>query len=170
MVVRLFAGENNLVSGGRRFPRRSVSACCTFGINFVPSRGGHPVDRPEVHGVGARPDATLPGAAERVFDGITHGRVSRYCVCKRCRSGRREQAIRAMGPVRLMKSRSDDVSHIGLFAVWPILATAPVSLLLLSTFGPAADALDPAHGPDAVAAFGSHPEHRVDPLAPCFTA
>lgn len=44
-------------------------------------------------------------------------------------------------------SRTGD---IGLFAVWPILATAPVSLLLLSTFGPAADALDepaPVEGP-----------------------
>ncbi|MFF3618119.1 SCO4225 family membrane protein [Streptomyces sp. NPDC002467] len=39
---------------------------------------------------------------------------------------------------------------IGLFGVWPILATAPVSLLLLSTFGPAAGALDesaPVMGP-----------------------
>ncbi|MEV8532354.1 hypothetical protein [Streptomyces sp. NPDC051211] len=36
-------------------------------------------------------------------------------------------------------SRTGD---IGLFAALPILATAPVSLLLLSTFGPAADVLD----------------------------
>ncbi|MFD9452548.1 SCO4225 family membrane protein [Streptomyces sp. NPDC059985] len=44
-------------------------------------------------------------------------------------------------------SRNGD---IGFFGVWPILATAPVSLLLLSTFGPAAAALDepaPVEGP-----------------------
>ncbi|WP_374774984.1 hypothetical protein OG756_20780 [Streptomyces sp. NBC_01310] len=44
-------------------------------------------------------------------------------------------------------SRTGD---IGFFGVWPILATAPVSLLLLSTFDPAADALDepaPVEGP-----------------------
>ncbi|WP_327253990.1 SCO4225 family membrane protein [Streptomyces sp. NBC_01244] len=44
-------------------------------------------------------------------------------------------------------SRTGD---IGFFGVWPILATAPVSLLLLSTFGPAAAALDetpPVEGP-----------------------
>lgn len=44
-------------------------------------------------------------------------------------------------------SRTGD---IGFFGVWPILATAPVSLLLLSAFGPAADALDdsaPIEGP-----------------------
>ncbi|WP_412077351.1 SCO4225 family membrane protein [Streptomyces xanthophaeus] len=44
-------------------------------------------------------------------------------------------------------SRTGD---IGFFGVWPILATAPVSLLLLSTFGPAPDALDesaPVAGP-----------------------
>ncbi|GHG24706.1 SCO4225 family membrane protein [Streptomyces zaomyceticus] len=35
-------------------------------------------------------------------------------------------------------SRTGD---IGFFGVWPILATAPVSLLLLSAFAPAADAL-----------------------------
>ncbi|MFB7543536.1 hypothetical protein ACFC0N_27030 [Streptomyces zaomyceticus] len=42
------------------------------------------------------------------------------------------------------------MGDIGLFAVWPILATTPVSLLLLSTFGSAADALDksaPVVGP-----------------------
>ncbi|WP_368083319.1 SCO4225 family membrane protein [Streptomyces sp. NBC_01264] len=36
-------------------------------------------------------------------------------------------------------SRTGD---IGMFAALPILATAPVSMLLLSGFGPAADALD----------------------------
>ncbi|MEV4936734.1 SCO4225 family membrane protein [Streptomyces zaomyceticus] len=44
-------------------------------------------------------------------------------------------------------SRTGD---IGLFAVWPILATAPASLLLLSAFGPAAAALSesaPETGP-----------------------
>ncbi len=44
-------------------------------------------------------------------------------------------------------SRTGD---IGFFGVWPILATAPVSLLLLSTFGPGSDALDepaPDRGP-----------------------
>ncbi|WP_329382902.1 hypothetical protein OG625_20360 [Streptomyces sp. NBC_01351] len=44
-------------------------------------------------------------------------------------------------------SRTGD---IGIFAALPILVTAPVSLLLLSTFGPAADALDesaPVEGP-----------------------
>ncbi|MFD7033383.1 SCO4225 family membrane protein [Streptomyces sp. NPDC059917] len=41
-------------------------------------------------------------------------------------------------------SRTGD---IGIFAVWPILATAPVSLLLLSAFAPAAAAPDegPVH-------------------------
>ncbi|MEU6211714.1 hypothetical protein ABZ891_17610 [Streptomyces sp. NPDC047023] len=44
-------------------------------------------------------------------------------------------------------SRTGD---IGFFGVWPILATAPVSVLLLSTFGPAAavpDEPSPADGP-----------------------
>lgn len=44
-------------------------------------------------------------------------------------------------------SRTGD---IGFFGVWPILATAPVSLMLLMSFGPAADALDesaPVVGP-----------------------
>ncbi|MFF1409620.1 SCO4225 family membrane protein [Streptomyces sp. NPDC058289] len=44
-------------------------------------------------------------------------------------------------------SRTGD---IGMFAALPILLTAPVSLLLLSSFGPAADALDesaPVEGP-----------------------
>ncbi|MET9607361.1 hypothetical protein ABZZ17_20155 [Streptomyces sp. NPDC006512] len=44
-------------------------------------------------------------------------------------------------------SRTGDV---GFFGVWPILATAPVSLFLLSTFGPAAAALEepaPVEGP-----------------------
>ncbi|MEE1754279.1 SCO4225 family membrane protein [Streptomyces sp. SP18CS02] len=61
-------------------------------------------------------------------------------------------------------SRTGD---IGLFAVWPILATAPVSLLLLSTFGPAADALDesaPVVGPTYE---GSQPP--PEPLPPEFS-
>lgn len=44
-------------------------------------------------------------------------------------------------------SRTGD---IGFFGVWPILATAPVSFLLLRFFGPAADALEesaPVVGP-----------------------
>ncbi|MCB5164964.1 hypothetical protein LG634_08995 [Streptomyces bambusae] len=42
------------------------------------------------------------------------------------------------------------VGDIGFFGVWPVLATAPVSLLLLGTFGPAADVLEesaPVGGP-----------------------
>ncbi|MFJ3632619.1 SCO4225 family membrane protein [Streptomyces sp. NPDC090112] len=35
---------------------------------------------------------------------------------------------------------------IGFFGVWPILATAPVSVLLLSTFGPAAAVPDEPAG------------------------
>ncbi|MFJ7270563.1 SCO4225 family membrane protein [Streptomyces sp. NPDC099050] len=44
-------------------------------------------------------------------------------------------------------SRTGDV---GFFGVWPILATAPVSIVLLMSFGPAAAALDetpPVDGP-----------------------
>ncbi|MFG2338118.1 SCO4225 family membrane protein [Streptomyces yangpuensis] len=55
-------------------------------------------------------------------------------------------------------SRTGD---IGFFGVWPILATAPVSLLLLSTFGPAADALAesaPVAGPEY---YGSQPPTRL---------
>ncbi|MET9855722.1 hypothetical protein ABZY57_22610 [Streptomyces sp. NPDC006450] len=54
-------------------------------------------------------------------------------------------------------SRTGD---IGFFGVWPILATAPVSLLLLGAFGPAADALDapaPAEGPEY---YGAQPPSR----------
>lgn len=57
-------------------------------------------------------------------------------------------------------SRTGD---IGFFGVWPILATAPVSLLLLSTFGPAADALkesDPVVGP---VYEGSQPPSKPEP-------
>ncbi|MFE0577840.1 SCO4225 family membrane protein [Streptomyces sp. NPDC058874] len=51
-------------------------------------------------------------------------------------------------------SRTGD---IGFFGVWPILATAPVSLLLLSTFGPAADAMGPAPTPPVEPYYGSEP-------------
>ncbi|MFD5622672.1 SCO4225 family membrane protein [Streptomyces yangpuensis] len=55
-------------------------------------------------------------------------------------------------------SRTGD---IGFFGVWPILATAPVSLLLLTTFGPAANAPDepaPVVGPEY---YGSQPPTRL---------
>ncbi|MGW0392573.1 SCO4225 family membrane protein [Streptomyces sp. NPDC003042] len=45
----------------------------------------------------------------------------------------------------------------GFFGVWPILATAPVSLLLLTFFRPAADALDSAPPMDP------HPQHGSQP-------
>ncbi|WP_446591029.1 SCO4225 family membrane protein [Streptomyces sp. LARHCF249] len=51
-------------------------------------------------------------------------------------------------------SRTGD---IGFFGVWPILATAPVSLLLLSTFGPAADAPDGSAPVDGPIYEGSQP-------------
>lgn len=54
------------------------------------------------------------------------------------------------------------IGDIGLFGVWPILATAPVSVLLLSTFGPAADALDgsaPVEGP--IYEGGSEPPTKL---------
>ncbi|MFC9811659.1 SCO4225 family membrane protein [Streptomyces virginiae] len=55
-------------------------------------------------------------------------------------------------------SRTGD---IGFFGVWPILATAPVSLLLLSAYMPSADALDesaPVVGPEY---YGSEPPTRL---------
>ncbi|MFC9586622.1 SCO4225 family membrane protein [Streptomyces yangpuensis] len=51
-------------------------------------------------------------------------------------------------------SRTGD---IGFFGVWPILATAPVSVLLLTSFGPAADTLDSAPPMDP------HPQHGPQP-------
>lgn len=54
------------------------------------------------------------------------------------------------------------MGDIGFFGIWPILATAPVSLLLLSTFGPAADALDePAPG---VGPIHEGPQPPPEPL------
>ncbi|MBT2402092.1 MULTISPECIES: SCO4225 family membrane protein [unclassified Streptomyces] len=47
----------------------------------------------------------------------------------------------------------------GFFGVWPILATAPVSLLLLTSFGPAADALDSA--PPMDPQYGSEPPTKL---------
>ncbi|MFE5719596.1 SCO4225 family membrane protein [Streptomyces erythrochromogenes] len=51
-------------------------------------------------------------------------------------------------------SRTGD---IGFFGVWPILATAPVSLLLLTTFGPAANAPDEPAPVDGPVYEGSQP-------------
>ncbi|MEU9865787.1 hypothetical protein AB0D99_33465 [Streptomyces sp. NPDC047971] len=47
----------------------------------------------------------------------------------------------------------------GFFAAWPIMATAPVSVLLLTSFGPAADALDSAPPVDP------HPQDGPQPPA-----
>ncbi|MFD9406080.1 SCO4225 family membrane protein [Streptomyces sp. NPDC059989] len=55
-------------------------------------------------------------------------------------------------------SRTGD---IGFFGVWPILATAPVSVLLLTSFGPAADALDSAPPMDPHPQYGSHPPTKL---------
>ncbi|MGW7456007.1 SCO4225 family membrane protein [Streptomyces sp. NPDC054787] len=49
-------------------------------------------------------------------------------------------------------SRTGD---IGFGGIWPLLATAPVSLLLLVPFGPASDALDQA--PVVESHYGSQP-------------
>ncbi|WP_158717210.1 MULTISPECIES: SCO4225 family membrane protein [unclassified Streptomyces] len=50
------------------------------------------------------------------------------------------------------------MGDIGFFGVWPILATAPVSLLLLSSFRPAAaDALNSAPMPPGEPYYGSEP-------------
>ncbi|MFC8274575.1 SCO4225 family membrane protein [Streptomyces sp. NPDC057271] len=49
------------------------------------------------------------------------------------------------------------LGDIGFFGIWPILATAPVSLLLLSFFGPAAAALDSAPIPPGDPYYGSEP-------------
>lgn len=52
------------------------------------------------------------------------------------------------------------VGDIGFFGVWPVLATAPVSLLLLGAFGPGAAALDePA--PEGPEYYGSEPPARL---------
>lgn len=51
------------------------------------------------------------------------------------------------------------VGDIGFFGVWPILATAPVSVLLLSAFAPTPDALEePVVGPEY---YGSEPPARL---------
>ncbi|WP_406861930.1 hypothetical protein ABZO31_16225 [Streptomyces sp. HUAS MG47] len=49
----------------------------------------------------------------------------------------------------------------GFFGVWPILATAPVSILLLTFFGPAADALDSAPPMDPHPQYGSQPPTKL---------
>lgn len=51
------------------------------------------------------------------------------------------------------------VGDIGFFGVWPILATAPVSFFLLTSFGPAADALDSA--PPLDPQYGSQPPAKL---------
>ncbi|MFJ6778429.1 SCO4225 family membrane protein [Streptomyces yangpuensis] len=53
------------------------------------------------------------------------------------------------------------IGDIGFFGVWPILATAPVSVLLLSSFGPAADALDSAPPMDPHPQYGSEPPAKL---------
>ncbi|MGW2680850.1 SCO4225 family membrane protein [Streptomyces sp. NPDC001436] len=49
----------------------------------------------------------------------------------------------------------------GFFGVWPILATAPVSVLLLTFSGPAADALDSAPPMDPHPQYGSQPPTKL---------
>ncbi|RPF30108.1 hypothetical protein EDD96_6670 [Streptomyces sp. Ag109_G2-6] len=48
---------------------------------------------------------------------------------------------------------------VGMGAIWPALATAPVSLLLLGSFGAAANAVgqDPAQAPIVEPSYGSQP-------------
>ncbi|MET9568850.1 SCO4225 family membrane protein [Streptomyces virginiae] len=53
------------------------------------------------------------------------------------------------------------IGDIGFFGVWPILATAPVSLLLLGAFGPAVDALDSAPPMDPHPQYGSEPPTKL---------
>ncbi|MFF8261109.1 SCO4225 family membrane protein [Streptomyces virginiae] len=53
------------------------------------------------------------------------------------------------------------IGDIGFFGVWPILATAPVSLLLLGALGPAADALDSAPPMDPHPQYGSEPPTKL---------
>ncbi|MEV6954528.1 SCO4225 family membrane protein [Streptomyces sp. NPDC051183] len=65
-------------------------------------------------------------------------------------------------------SRTGD---IGFFGVWPMLATAPVSVILLSAFGPAADVPDEPAPPVGPEYYGSQPPTRLptdypDPSAP----
>ncbi|MEU9230908.1 SCO4225 family membrane protein [Streptomyces subrutilus] len=55
-------------------------------------------------------------------------------------------------------SRTGD---IGLFGAWPILATAPVSLVLMVPFGPAPDALDSAPPLDPHPQYGSEPPAKL---------
>ncbi|MBT2452552.1 hypothetical protein J7F03_36990 [Streptomyces sp. ISL-43] len=54
------------------------------------------------------------------------------------------------------------MGDIGIFGAWPILATAPVSVLLLTSFGPAADALD-APAPVVEPSYGSQPPRAEPP-------
>ncbi|MGW2207300.1 SCO4225 family membrane protein [Streptomyces sp. NPDC001774] len=58
----------------------------------------------------------------------------------------------------------------GFAGVWPLLATAPVSLLILGLFGPAknASAADPA--PDVAPHYGSQPPTPLPPEFPSETA
>ncbi|MFJ8012037.1 SCO4225 family membrane protein [Streptomyces sp. NPDC096339] len=53
------------------------------------------------------------------------------------------------------------IGDIGFFGVWPILATAPVSLVLLTSFGPAANALDSAPPMDPHPQYGSEPPAKL---------
>ncbi|MET9637498.1 hypothetical protein ABZY83_13915 [Streptomyces virginiae] len=53
------------------------------------------------------------------------------------------------------------IGDIGIFGAWPILATAPVSLVLLTSFGPAADALDSAPPMDPHPQYGSEPPTKL---------
>ncbi|WP_405530067.1 hypothetical protein OG592_19425 [Streptomyces avidinii] len=53
------------------------------------------------------------------------------------------------------------IGDIGIFGAWPILATAPVSILLLTSFGPAADALDSAPPMDPHPQYGSEPPTKL---------
>ncbi|MFI5759359.1 SCO4225 family membrane protein [Streptomyces sp. NPDC051563] len=60
-------------------------------------------------------------------------------------------------------SRTGD---IGFFGIWPILATAPVSLLLLMAVGPAADALDGSAPPEGPGHVGPVYEGSTPPPEP----
>ncbi|MCX5405873.1 hypothetical protein OHA37_18500 [Streptomyces sp. NBC_00335] len=64
-------------------------------------------------------------------------------------------------------SRTGDV---GMFGALPILATAPVSMLLLSSFGPAADALEAAPPVDPHPYTGSEPPTKLPTDYPWFAS
>ncbi|GAA3373801.1 hypothetical protein GCM10020367_35170 [Streptomyces sannanensis] len=64
-------------------------------------------------------------------------------------------------------SRTGDIGFAG---IWPMLATAPVSLLLLGLFGPAKDAVAAGPAPEVVPHYGSQPPTPLPSEFPSETA